>query len=101
MAKLVQFDFPFAGPFGAQMSEMLGDLARAIADEPGFLWKIWTENEATGEAGGIYLFADESSARAYIDKHTARLATFGIGGIRAKLFDINEPLTRIDHGPLG
>lgn len=22
------------------------------------MWKIWTENEAAGEAGGIYLFKD-------------------------------------------
>ncbi len=101
MAKLLQIDFPFQGPFGAAMSEALADLARSINDEPGFLWKIWTEDETVGEAGGIYLFSDEASARAYLTKHSERLAGFGITGINAKVFSINEPLTTINRGPVG
>lgn len=96
--KLVQFDFPFHGPFGAEMAAALPDLARDIAAEPGLIWKIWTENEAAREAGGIYLFEDENSAAAYVEKHSARLAAFGITGIRAKVFDVNEPLTAITRG---
>jgi hypothetical protein len=75
-------------------------LARSIAEEPGFLWKIWTENEATGEAGGIYAFADAGSAAAYVEKHSARLAGFGITGIRAKVFDVNPALSAITRGPV-
>jgi hypothetical protein len=98
--KLVQFDFPFSGPFGPEMAQAMDGLARSINDEPGFLWKIWTENAETGEAGGIYAFADEAAARAYIDKHSARLAEFGIEGIRAKVFDVNEGLSEINRAPL-
>ena len=101
MAKLLQIDFPFQGPFGAAMSEALADLARSISDEPGFVWKIWTEDEAAGEAGGVYLFNDEASARAYLTKHSERLAGFGITGINAKIFSINEPLSAINRGPVG
>ena len=65
MPCLLQFDFPFSGPWGDQMAGAMQDLARSIAQEPGLRWKIWTENEATGEAGGIYLFEDVASAQAY------------------------------------
>lgn len=81
MATLLQIDFPSEGPFGAQMSEAYADLAASISAEPGLLWKIWTENATEGTAGGIYLFADEASARALF-------------------FDVNQPLTSITRGPL-
>lgn len=98
--KIVQFDFPYPGPFGEAMSAAMDGLARDIAEEPGLIWKIWTENAASGEAGGIYLFRDEASARAYIDKHAARLRAFGITDIRAKLFDVNQALSLLDRAPL-
>ena len=76
--KLVQIHFDFHGPFGAEMSSQLVELAESINLEPGFIWKIWTESPATGEAGGIYLFADRASAEAYLAMYTARLKSFGI-----------------------
>ncbi|MEQ8659990.1 MAG: monooxygenase [Gammaproteobacteria bacterium] len=100
MATLLQFDFPFAGPFGEDLAQTLTELAHAINDEPGFLWKIWTEDAAERSAGGIYLFADRPSAEAYVAKHTERLAGFGVSGIRARVFDVNETLSAINHGPL-
>lgn len=99
MSKLVQFDFQFKGPFGDELTNALADLARSINEEPGFIWKIWTENARTGEAGGIYVFADEASARAYVSKHSERLKAFGISAINVKIFDINEGLTRLTGGP--
>lgn len=100
MAKLLQIDFPFQGPFGAQMAETLKTLAVSITQEPGFIWKLWTENAPGREAGGIYLFASEKTAAAYLAKHTARLKALGITDIRAKIFDLNEPLSRITRAPL-
>ncbi len=98
--KLIQFDFAYDGPFGQDMADAMDGLARSIPDEPGFLWKIWTENQAEHEAGGIYLFSDEKSARAYIAKHAARLKEFGITGVNAKVFDVNHTLTEITKGPV-
>jgi len=100
MKTLVCFDFPFAGPFGDEMARALQELAQSITQEPGFLWKIWTESVDNGEAGGVYLFTDEASAQAYVAKHSQRLAGFGIRGINAKVFAINEALTGITRGPL-
>lgn len=50
-------------PFGEEMSGAFKGLAEDIATEDGLLWKIWTENAETREAGGIYLFADEANAQ--------------------------------------
>ncbi|MEK8389766.1 monooxygenase, partial [Escherichia coli] len=71
MATLLQLHFAFNGPFGDAMAEQLKPLAESINQEPGFLWKVWTESEKNHEAGGIYLFTDEKSALAYLEKHTA------------------------------
>ena len=100
MPKLVKIDFPYQGPVGAEMARQLEELARSIAQEPGFLWKIWTENAATQEAGGIYLFETEQTAKAYIEMHTARLGEFGITGVNAKIFDINPELSEITNSPV-
>jgi hypothetical protein len=36
-----------------------------------------------------------------MDKHMERLKQFGATNITVKLFDVNEPLTRLNHGQLG
>lgn len=92
---LLQIDFPTEGPFGEEMSKAYAGLALHLAQTPGLIWKIWTENEKTKEAGGIYLFSDESKAKAYLEEHTARLQSFGIQQIRAKIFNVNEPLSEV------
>ena len=101
MAVLLQVDFPYPGPWGAAMSEAMAGLAQSIAQEPGLLWKVWTENAEAGESGGIYLFSDRPSAETYLAMHSARLKSFGIPQVNAKLFDVNGPLSLIDRAPLG
>jgi hypothetical protein len=95
---LLQIDFPATGPWGNAMAEAYAPLAALIAQTPGLLWKIWTEDEATQTTGGIYLFTDRDTAEAYLAVHTERLTSFGITDIRAKLFAVNAPLTAITHG---
>lgn len=98
MKKLLQMDFSYSGPFGEKMSTAMKELAESIAREPGLIWKIWTENAEAGEAGGIYLFEDEVTARAYLSMHSERLRGMGITHINCKMFDVNEALTAIDRG---
>ena len=100
MPLLLQIDFPYSGPWGQAMSQTLQPLAESIASEPGLIWKIWTENPETGEAGGIYLFSDRASAETYLAMHSQRLQALGITGINAKLFEINQALSQIDRAPL-
>lgn len=94
--KLLQIDFPMEGPFGEEMTKAFMDLAKDIATEEGLVWKIWTQNEKTKEAGGIYMFEDIENANRYLKKHTQRLNSFGIKNIVAKIFDVNIPLSHID-----
>ena len=101
MSILVQMDFPFDGPFGEEMTKAMSDLAESIAKESGLLWKIWTVNDKTREAGGIYLFSDEESARHYIYMHSKRLKAAGIKTINAKLFTVDQELSALSNTPLG
>jgi hypothetical protein len=95
MAYLLQVDFPHDGIFGDEMSKAFADLAKDIAQEEGLIWKIWTENESKKEAGGVYLFENEADAQRYLKKHTERLTSFGYTNIRAKIFSVNETLSRL------
>ncbi len=97
--KLLQIDFNFAGPFGEEMSQTLVGLAESINHEPGFIWKIWTENQADQVAGGIYLFEDEATAKAYLKMHSARLKELGVKKVRGQIFDVNVPLSTLNKSP--
>jgi hypothetical protein len=100
--KLLQIDFPVQdAPWGDAMADAYGELADLIGKTPGLRWKIWTESRDEGLQGGVYLFDDDASARRYLEEHTARLEGFGITGIRAKLFDVNDRLTAANRGPVG
>ncbi|QDQ01147.1 monooxygenase [Lysinibacillus fusiformis] len=100
MTYLLQVDFTMDGPFGVEMSEGFQDLARSINDEESFIWKIWTENAVAKEAGGVYLFDSKESAEKYLAMHSARLTSFGVTTIRSKIFEVNEALSKINHGPI-
>ncbi|MBS4196352.1 monooxygenase [Lederbergia citri] len=100
MAFVLQVDFKMDGPFGDEMAEAFSDLAKSIKEEEGFIWKIWTENQDTKEAGGIYLFETKETAEKYIDMHSKRLAGFGIPEVNAKIFAINSKLSELTNAPI-
>ncbi|MEW8070608.1 MAG: monooxygenase [Candidatus Thiodiazotropha sp.] len=100
MLTLLCIEFPFPGPFGARLSEEMQDLAASIAEEPGLIWKIWTESPEEKRAGGIYLFRDRVAARRYEEIHSARLSDLGMKDINIKCFQVNEGLTTVTRGPL-
>lgn len=95
MKYLLQIDFPYSGPFGDEFFTAMKELAEDIATEEGLVSKIWTENEETQEAGGIYAFDNLDDANRYLAKHTQRLESFGFTDIKAKTFKINEELSKI------
>lgn len=95
MKYLLQMDFPYSGPFGSAFFNEMKELAEDIATEKGLVYKLWTENEETQEAGGVYVFDNLEDANRYLDKHTKRLVSFGFTGIRAKTFKVNEELSAI------
>ncbi len=97
---ILQIDFPFDGPFGDDMSTAMQPLAKDIATEDGLLWKIWTEDADSKQAGGVYLFSERDAAKAYLAKHSQRLAAAGVRDIRSRIFAVNQPLSLIDRAPL-
>ena len=100
MPYLLQVDFPYQGPWGDAMTTAMRGLAESIANEPGLIWKLWTENPATGEAGGIYLFQDLPNAHAYLAMHSLRLKSFGVPSVNGKIFQVNQALSQMDRAPL-
>lgn len=100
MSYLLQVDFPFQGPWGKEMTQAMQELANSIVQEPGLIWKIWTENPKQHEAGGIYLFDTEQNAQNYLTMHSKRLSEFGIKPVNGKIFAVNKDLSLIDKAPL-
>jgi hypothetical protein len=100
MTYILQVDFPYQGPWADEMGEAMNDLAHSIAKESGLIWKIWTVNESTNEAGGIYLFEDADNAKRYLAMHTARLRQFGVPHVNGKLLEVHQALSMIDRGPI-
>lgn len=97
MQVILQVDFPYQGPWGDEMASAMEELAGSINLEPGFVWKIWTENPATQKAGGIYLFASQQQAQAYLEKHTDRLKSFGVPEVRGEIFTVNNALSQLNQ----
>jgi hypothetical protein len=82
-------------------------LAPQFVDCPGLEWKIWLLNEEAGEAGGVYLFADEGAAQSFLDgpmvaqvKSAPILSGFSATrtGVMAELSAVTRaPLTAYAH----
>lgn len=97
---ILQVDFPFSGPFGQDMAQAMRPLAEDITGEDQLLWKIWTEDADSQQAGGIYLFTSKEAAETYLDKHSERLQAAGVQDIRSRIFQVNQPLSLINRAPL-
>ncbi|MDO5668098.1 MAG: monooxygenase [Alcaligenaceae bacterium] len=100
MSYILQVDFPFDGPWESAMVTAMQELAASINQEPGFVWKIWTENQQDKQAGGVYLFDSRHNAQKYLEKHAARLEAAGIKAIRGRIFAINDELSALNKAPL-
>jgi hypothetical protein len=99
--KLVQIQFGLTVSAGTY-TQTVAPLVQAIADLAGLQWKIWLLNDITHAAGGIYLFADESSAQAFLTgpviEQIGQLP--GIRSLSTQQFDLIETLTEVTRGPL-
>lgn len=97
MPVMIFMDFESNNP---DIAASANERALSINAEPGFLWKIWTKDAETGRPGGIYCFDDIVHARNYIQMHQKRLSAMGAIDNQFKILNINEALTRLNHGPL-
>lgn len=76
--------------------------AQPIAEVEGLVWKIFLIDEATHEAGGLYLFETTAAAEAYVHGPiiTALSQHPGIRNTGIKLFNIQEGVTAVTRGPV-
>lgn len=83
----------------AQQAQL--ESAKAIAQQPGLRWKVWINDEAAQTRGGIYLFDDLKSAKAWGDDILPeRLKARGATNISIRYFDVNEEASLVTHAPL-
>ncbi len=101
MAKsILQVNFIFSGSRAEYEAASLPNAA-PIAAVPGLIWKIWLMNEAAHEAGGAYLFDDETAAQGFAQQLEAMLrGAPSFSNISIKQFGVIEALTAITRGPL-
>ena len=69
MKRIVEISFKFRNPRSTVEKHWLGHahIFRPRGEIKGLEWKIWLMNRTKKTAGGIYLFRNEASARAYIN----------------------------------
>lgn len=99
--KILQINFKFNVP-RADYEQAVAPLADDIAAVAGLRWKIWLMNEAESEAGGIMLFADEASLKAYMEGPIkAQIVSHpALSDFSVKQFDVIDEQTAITRGPV-
>src|SRR2546427_11819033 len=64
--QILQINFKFTSSAN-DYRKLVAPFADPIAAVPGLKWKVWLLNEKNSEAGGVYLFRDETSVNAYLN----------------------------------
>ena len=101
MPKILQINYTLNVPV-RDFVAAAAPVAETIAAVPGLRWKIWLANDNEQEGGGIYLFDDDDSLRAFVDGPIiARLkANPALRALNIKQFDSADAVTAITRGPL-
>jgi hypothetical protein len=85
-----------------EYKQMASQLGQAFAEVPGCVWKIWTVNEATKEAGAVYLFQDDESLQTF--KASPLVASVlshpNLSNFVLKERDILEEVSEVTRAPL-
>lgn len=99
--KILQVNFKF-GVSRAEYEHAVSGLADAFAAVPGCRWKIWLMNEAEREAGGIYLFENDSSVDAMLNGELIAgvLANPALSEFSVKRFDVLPGVSAVTRAPL-
>ncbi|HSM17003.1 MAG TPA: YdhR family protein [Gemmatimonadales bacterium] len=87
---------------GSEYEQAVSPLASQFAAAPGLRWKIWMMNEAEHEAGGIYMFEDEASVKAFLAGPLAAQVTGhpALSDFSVKQFDVMGDLSAVTRGPV-
>ena len=85
-----------------EYEQAANSLAGEFADVDGLRWKIWLMNEKEREAGGIYVFENETSLGAFLAGPLAAKVTNhpAITDMSVKQFENMADVTAITRGPI-
>lgn len=99
--QIVQLNFRLGVPEN-EWEQTAKELADTFAAVPGLRWKVWLMNEAEHEAGGIYLFEDESAAKSFLQSDLAsQVASHpAVKDMAVKQSAVLSEPTQITRGPL-
>ncbi len=99
--KILQLNFKYNGS-RKEYEDAVSPLANDFAAVPGLHWKVWLMNEANREAGGLYLFADDTSLQNFLAGPLAGKVKIhpALSNMSVKQFDIMERQTTITRGPI-
>jgi len=101
MPHLLQINYKFLVT-RTEFESGFNSVASQIAQVPGLRWKIWLVNEAESHGGGIYLFDDEGSARAYLNGPivAALKSSPVLSELTVNSFSVLEEPTAVTRGPI-
>lgn len=99
--KILQINFTFNVPRDAY-EQAVSPMASEFAAVLGCRWKIWLMNQAEREAGGIYLFDDDTSLQSFLNSPLVASVTShpALSDFSVKQFDTLEAVTKVTRGPL-
>ena len=85
-----------------EFESVASQLAKAFAEVPGCLWKIWLINEESNEAGAVYLFESEKALNEF--KNSPLVASVlshpALSDFDLKERDILTEVSEITYAPL-
>ena len=102
MAKMIlQINFKF-NVSRDEYEQAANSLATEFATVAGLRWKVWIMNEDESEAGGIYLFDDESSLQTFLAGPLAAKVKShpAFSDMSAKQFEVMTDATVTTRGPV-
>ena len=79
------------------------ETAAPFVNLPGLQWKVWLDDPSDAQlSGGIYLFADRTTAQAYIDGPiVARMkANSALSDLQIRMFDVRRNMSDLTRAPL-
>ncbi len=99
--KILQINMSYNIPADV-LSKAFMDLAKPIADTKGLEWKVWLHDPEKKTCGGIYLFKDETSCKAYLDGKIVAdiMKNPAVSNIDAKVFDVLPDHSKVTRGPI-
>ncbi|MBI4198644.1 MAG: YdhR family protein [Chloroflexi bacterium] len=92
--------FTLKGMSEAEYLKVCDDLAPAVANQPGLLYKVFIADRATNTYGGIYAWRDKASMEAFAKTDLVKAVAShpNITNFAARDFAVIEGPTRVCHG---